>query len=523
MYRDFNILFLFYFPETVEIMVALLTYTFVNSRKCLDNCRWNDRVLGIFRRLIIAVLQNLRQATHFMCIQFCQLLSDCRSENPPNMSGDNEEVDNFSQSVVPQTTDNIPTRDEVSQVPIVTPFDLFLKRLSQILRLNIDEKHDIEASVKEMINALMREVVRKDTRYVVLEVIETGSSYDGTKILSPDEFDYLVVVSKFSEENCQLVKRECENNLGFAHVQLRRESCAGWDDLVSDEGLLKTKAFRNRFRHIGLDHVCRDNPEIHIRKTTGTLHIDGCAVAMSGPQWNVNFVWKPRSGNSWIKISVDVCPTIKYCNVPAVLNVEDTANGYVYRTIERVGHVLLIPRPQATCEHCFKLVFAEADRQLVKNLNEQHKQCLIVLKFICSQIRDHDYRLNKLFNSFAIKMVVLHHSFHCDSSCTVDCMQNILYKVERCLDESPPKVPSVFINRHNVWRNVLGTGTSVNQQVLRVTKAILANLREFFSSSSLPRDQNFEELKEKLIGICKHKKGCKRLDSAETFSEYQVI
>ena len=357
----------------------------------------------------------------------------------------------------------------------------FLERMSDRVRIdsNFTGKHDIDNSVKELITRLMKSIVTKDTRFES-SLIETGSSYDGTKISSPNEYDYLAVMTRFSNENCVRVMRVCHNNRGFAHVQLRDNIGQTWTDLVTDSRILVTKHFRDRFRFLCHETINERRFEGTIESPTGSLSIEGYDVSINGPQCNVKLKWRPVRGEN-ITISVDVCPTISYSRLEDVLQAKDTANQFVYKTMLTFKHVHLIPRPQSECRQCFKLVFAEADRRVIEELSDSHKRCLLILKCIASKWTERDGRLNKFFNSFALKMAVLHHSYICDTKYDIQhCIVGILGDLKRRLEEPVPMMPSVFINKHNVWGNLFQSGKAVDVLRLNTSVSLLKSSMTFF-------------------------------------------
>lgn len=383
----------------------------------------------------------------------------------------------------------------------------FISWLSKTVKQNTQdlEQGYLAQTVKKMINQLIDLVVRKDTRFEVSEIIETGSSYDGTKINAPDEFDYLVVIKKFSSDNCEYVLRKCQDNRGFAHVYLKDSPRKSWDDLLSPAGQLECISFRNQFRYICHEIIYEDMPGCTISTSEGILALKDYAVSVSGPQCNVRFVWSNTGGSS-VNISVDICPTIKFDSVSRILGVDDAANARVYDAMKDSGHVLLIPRPQASCNYCLKLVFAEADRKIVKSMDECHKQCLLIMKYIGLQVTTGDSRLKKVFNPFALKMAVLHHMFQCRRQGACEkCILEILGDLQMALKRFPPTMPSVFVMEHNVWRTLLGNKTIAEQQRIAICLEVLGDLIQFFQSPpEVGGDGDlFKQLQERLDSLCK--------------------
>lgn len=375
----------------------------------------------------------------------------------------------------------------------------FIRWLSDKLMLNTSdtETSDIEMAVKEFVERILRLGVRKDTRFEA-KLQRTGSSYDGTKIKSPDEFDFLAVMGRFSNSNCESVVRSCADSQGFAHVHLKKTSANHWQDLLTDRCELVTKHFRDRFRTI-CHEVIQETKDVVVEKPSGFLLNDGYEVSLSGPQCIVKFIWRSGSQDT-ININVDICPTIEYPRVDKVLTVDDAANREVYQTLTEFGHVFLIPRPRRECSLCFKLVFAEADRTVIQDLSDCHKRCLLILKHIASETSE-DIRLRKVFNSFALKMAVLHHSFQCrETEDCQKCIVNIFKDLITRLEKPNPNMPSVFIMKHNVWRNVFKFRGSKE-----ISVNLLIQLTDFFRTLPLEtvNEGVYEQKLKELNKLCR--------------------
>lgn len=114
-----------------------------------------------------------------------------------------------------------------------------------------DEPCRITRHVHQMVKDLMETIRKNNSKYWLLEVVPMGSACDGSKILLPDEFDFLVIFQRLkpgdemmsSDENggdvelfrmalsraiqemdAKLLDKEVESPLGFqfADCELRR-------------------------------------------------------------------------------------------------------------------------------------------------------------------------------------------------------------------------------------------------------------------------------------------------------------
>ena len=63
----------------------------------------------------------------------------------------------------------------------------------------------VQKAIEEAVSALVRSVGEQDARFLG-KIEPSGSFYEGTKILQPDEFDFVVTLSRLSEF-CDIVYR----------------------------------------------------------------------------------------------------------------------------------------------------------------------------------------------------------------------------------------------------------------------------------------------------------------------------
>lgn len=60
------------------------------------------------------------------------------------------------------------------------------------------EVKDIETSVKEVLKKLVKTFLSSGEEYDVSDIIHVGSTFEGSKIMSPDEYDFMMVLQNLS-------------------------------------------------------------------------------------------------------------------------------------------------------------------------------------------------------------------------------------------------------------------------------------------------------------------------------------
>lgn len=61
-----------------------------------------------------------------------------------------------------------------------------------------EETIGVQKAIEEAVSALIRSVGEQDARFLC-KIEPAGSFYEGTKIMQPDEFDFVVTLSRLAE------------------------------------------------------------------------------------------------------------------------------------------------------------------------------------------------------------------------------------------------------------------------------------------------------------------------------------
>ncbi|XP_045216164.2 cyclic GMP-AMP synthase-like [Mercenaria mercenaria] len=417
----------------------------------------------------------------------------------------------------------------------------FLNNLFADIKLKIQEEelNDITLSVEKTVLHLLEKLKRVQPVLKSSEIVRTGSCYDGTKILKPDEFDFLAVIDCFSIADA-VTTEKCATE-GFAHARCI-EKRASWSPFIeqgSDFSVVacrKSKSLREIFReHFHSVILAEISKTFTLTMHTGSLILRGYSVPINGPQCSIQVLWQSNSRSSEpLEIDVDLSPAIKCSCITAILNSSDVINEEVFNDIVQLNQFFyLIPRPHPVCNTCLKMVFPQSDQHLVKSLNASHKKAFMILKYLSREMLKHNFRLKKIFNSFALKMAIFHHSFNCNEiyDSVGECLLSIASYVQEQLARDPPTMRSIFTVSRNVWKNV-----DLTKHELSVARDILKSVINVFEN--IKRGQfgtsDFNRLKEELLNACSYsislgtnhlakkvniKRGAKMSDERSLFSD----
>ena len=268
------------------------------------------------------------------------------------------------------------------------------------------EIKDIQKAVEEAVSSLLKSVAASDVRFAS-KLIPSGSFYEGTKIRQPDEFDFMVCLSRLSEI-CEIIymgkrKRHILMKV-LSHdeadvLHLWSEFCeeisvnADFDDLVyhasSNEGTfhcLDGSKIKQKVYSLLRETYKSITWPLNLKLLTSTglafdrMGLSGATQASASEK--LDFLWKDQ-----LKVSVDLALAIDCKGWPLLSGVFDSFidEGHpafsVKMEIKSSGfHV--VPKLGAI----WRLSWSQAEAALLKYIFSQNEQTAV------------SYRVSKLIN-----------------------------------------------------------------------------------------------------------------------------
>lgn len=244
----------------------------------------------------------------------------------------------------------------------------------------------ITQEVRQIVSDLSAEIKRRDSRFEVRPVL-VGSAYEGTRLDLPDEFDFILILSKFSQM-CQ-VHASPELPTGFVH--LRRKPSEGeaegrggeFDGFFTADGILITEKVIEQFRMI-LANVAtyvgsRRNYSWnwHFCSFNGLVFSPASTLEMRKLRFGDE---EDRSG-SVEAISLDIVPCFHIDSWWP-----DDALSNVSETVKSSGCILVFDRPQRKynwvpySESCVRISFSPAESEMIKHAGSTAKQAYMIGK-----------------------------------------------------------------------------------------------------------------------------------------------
>ena len=353
------------------------------------------------------------------------------------------------------------------------------------------EGHEIKEAVSEMVERIAYQIGYFDERVKIKETILVGSAAEGTRIILPNEFDFLLVLERFSQPDTMRLVHDCPNDERHVHIIVEdNDLLAQHRDLLNEKRLVYGHEGSMFIKPIhGLRDVCLNavkktvrlvyfnenlniiNNNKPIEKTLGTLTLYYYSCDQNGPALNLKCRWRRICDNTDIDISIDLCFVMRFHKpLHEMIRPEDLECKTYYEFAKKCESVLVMPRKERDSCYggdCFRIIFTEAELLLCQELSDHHKKCYKILKYLINGIpnmakphgivsncldivlngisRKVSIRANKIvsclssycenstaFHSYALKLIVYHHHYtvQCkEKNCVASCIDQILHDI----------------------------------------------------------------------------------------------
>ena len=306
--------------------------------------------------------------------------------------------------------------------------ELYDKEVDINTKFSNQEVLDIRTAVDELVNLLAKYVGEIDPRFRLQEVIPVGSASEGTQIVRPSEYDYILISEALSKPGA--VSFQCnKNDQHYVTATLEdNETRSLFYSCIHTIGSkqsskLSTSELRKRFRAkvFQASKLCS---KLSVKKKTGSLTCTRLKPEVHGPADTVMFEWHRviKENCLLMKISVDLCLALKidweaYNDILQSVKLDVSAD--FKRHIQNVKSVLFI-MPKI-CPTRFKAAFTETELLLTEELSEHHRKCYKLLKYVVNgeplPLQTNASKLKYMFQdktflpSYALKLLVWHHQF----------------------------------------------------------------------------------------------------------------
>ena len=202
--------------------------------------------------------------------------------------------------------------------------ELYVKEVDIERNFSDQEILDIRTAVDQQVIWLTETICEIDHRFRIREVILVGSAQEGTQIVRPCEYDYILVLYALSKSGAVSItvpkKYLKQASLEFVHVKLENielrslfhESINKHEEIMAS-GFIPwkgKKGLRGLFNEAVAWAVKRCANK-SVEKKSGNLTYKDSKPEQHGPACTVMFEWHRKSSGPPMKISVDLCQALK--------------------------------------------------------------------------------------------------------------------------------------------------------------------------------------------------------------------
>ena len=381
--------------------------------------------------------------------------------------------------------------------------------------LSEEEADDIRGAVIKIVEKIANKIGKIDTRLLISEVVLVGSAKEGTQIILPDEYDFLLILEKLSHQGVIDINKACPGKDNRVHAIIKDNKVKRqFEDLLKGDEIRSTQDdvpfyWKSGLREIfykAAKAVIRAFVNIEIRKATGTLRLEYPSLTLHGPAFTPRFQWHRRSGKN-VDISVDLCPAIRLTgDFPELINLENVTSEVYYRYAQVVGSLLLLPCKRGfSCLDglCFSVNFTEVEMLLMKDLSKHHRKCYKVLKYLMNakqrpafiEWADNIAEPETAVFSYILKVLILNHHYDqvcTETKCLASCVERVLHKTLNILLSAkiaivgiPPRnwLPSPFFKKHNIWsshsRKFADLDLNLRLRLLLIQLEYISNMKDY--------------------------------------------
>lgn len=267
---------------------------------------------------------------------------------------------------------------------------------------NQSEIDDLESAVHEMIQVVFQDMIDKDHRMCFSTIIPVGGYYDGTKILNPDEFDFMAVWDAAPSDEEFEIEISCP---GCVTMAAKVEE--HWTEFVRDGKFLFSSnlnedipTFSNYFDYLISNGNEDGSQKPIVSRENGNLHFIGSSSRF------LSCSWESCSGSMSDFVDIDVMPCIKVPDSAMPAIVKDVPK-HLYKYVQKDGcHVVPKNCSIYSTHSCSQISFTRAEVLMILDMSDHHIKCYKTLKYI-------GHLVSALcFDSYAMKNAILHHCFN---------------------------------------------------------------------------------------------------------------
>ena len=202
--------------------------------------------------------------------------------------------------------------------------DLYEKEVDLGCNFSDQETNDIRAAVMKQVNLIAQRIHEVDSRLKIQEVLPVGSAREGTQIVRPCEYDFILILDALSKPGAvKIVPEDPESDSReYMHVKLNDDYVQSIfhefsnNDYIRASRLLPWDRYGLRdFFSTAVSQVVMLCPRSFVTMDTGKLKLKRSKPELNGPACTIQLLWERATIQDKtameMHISIDLCPAIR--------------------------------------------------------------------------------------------------------------------------------------------------------------------------------------------------------------------
>ena len=202
--------------------------------------------------------------------------------------------------------------------------DLYEKEVDLGCNFSDQETNDIRAAVIKQVNLIAQRIHEVDSRLKIQEVLPVGSAREGTQIVRPCEYDFILILDSLSKPGAvKIVPEDPESDSReYMHVKLNDDYVKSIfhefsnNDYIRASRLLPWDRYGLRdFFSTAVSQVVMLCPRSFVKMDTGKLKLKRSKPELNGPACTIQLLWERATTQDKtameMLISIDLCPAIR--------------------------------------------------------------------------------------------------------------------------------------------------------------------------------------------------------------------
>lgn len=336
---------------------------------------------------------------------------------------------------------------------------------------------EIESGIRFLINDIVKRIEKTAPEFKILDIIPTGSSYEGTKNEAPNEFDFMLILKELSGPGKLNLHQGCSD--WYPQIELRKHVNFPRKYMVNVNYTNRENEYE---QFLGSPRIVVQNfgkkiqqliQETTLRVDTprGKLSVKPCEgrkLVCSYIHYLENALKKPNYDpeaekaivfKGQVDIGVDLMLAVEYPHVADILSRRGFPSTFEDLLSKSKCHIVA---KACHTEHgangkCWFISCSAMERDLVYKMGQHHKQCFKILKslLVCDISAS-----RKIMNisSYVLKTAFLFH-VHGDNRCMKSNLSVCIKEVLEYLSSNlfHVRMPCFFARDMNTWGHLLET------------------------------------------------------------------